>query len=101
MSAAMRVRLFSGGRETFVSPFIAKFTSGVCCAVVSALKAPPARDRLAFEVAPESVAVLVDGAPVDLDSSQGFAATIVRDTLLGMVQSLKGIDARAPVRIEV
>jgi len=36
-----------------------------------------------------------------LDKSHGFAKTIVRDTLRGMIHHLKGVDPEGIVRIEV
>ena len=40
-------------------------------------------------------------AIVPLGLNQGFAGTLIRGTLRGMVQDLKGIDLRRQIRIEV
>ena len=98
---SMRVRLFSGGSETFASPFIARFTGNVCLAVATSLKAPLPAQKLSYDIDGEKVELRIDGAAIPLDSSQGFAQTIVRDTLRGMIRHLKGLDPDGNFRIEV
>jgi hypothetical protein len=95
------VRLFSGGCPLPVSPFIARFLGGVCRAMAAALRAPAAARSLEFTLEREAVTFRVDGAEVPLGLGQGFAETIVRDTLRGMTRGLKGIDPEAALRVEV
>ena len=97
----MRVRLFSNDRESFVSPFIGKFTANVCRAMAESLKAPSASRNIRFDLEGNNVRLQIDGNPVPLDPSQGFAETIVRDTLQGMLRHLKGVDPEGGVRIEI
>ncbi len=97
----MRVRLFCNDQESFVSPFIGKFTTNVCKAVAQSIKAPPFSRSIRFNLEGDTVRLHVDGISVLLDKSQGFAETIVRDTLKGMVQHLKGIDPGGTIRIEI
>jgi hypothetical protein len=97
----MRVRLFCNDHETFVSPFIEKFTANVCRAVTESLKAPSSSRSIQFILQGDGVGLHVDGKQVLLDSSQGFAETIVRDTLKGMVRHLKAIDPEGVIRIEI
>jgi len=97
----MTVRLFSGGRECFVSAFVARFVANVCRAVAGSLKAPPAQGRIEFVLDEGRVELRVDGASVALDGRQGFASSIVEDTLRGMVGRLKGVDPEGPLRVEV
>jgi hypothetical protein len=97
----MTVRLFSGGRECFVSPFIARFIANVCRAVAGSLKAPPAQGRIEFVLQEGRVELRVDGVTVPLDGRQGFASSIVEDTLRGLVRRLKEVDPEGPLRVEV
>jgi hypothetical protein len=97
----MRVRLFCNDHETFVSPFIGKFTANVCKAVTESLKAPSSSRSIQFILQGDEVGLHVDGKQVLLDRSQGFAETIVRDTLKGMIRHLKAIDPEGVIRIEI
>ena len=97
----MRIRLYSNGRELTVSPFIGKFIGNVCPAVAASLKGPRPEKRLRYELEADSIRIQVDGVPVPLDKSQGFAETISRDTLLGMIRHLKGVDQSGIICIEV
>jgi hypothetical protein len=97
----MKVRLFSNGVAIPVSPFIARFIFQVSAAVIRSLKAPQPVRSAEFLIDPGDVFLRVDGAPVPLDHSRGFARVIVRDTLGGMVRHLKGVDPDAAFEIEL
>ena len=97
----MRVRLFSNGIEIPVNPFIARFISQVALAAATSLKAPLALKSVEYLLEGSEVVLRVDGRIVPLNHNRGFSKTIVRDTLCGMIRHLKGVDAEAPVRIEV
>ena len=99
--SAMTVRIYSNGRACPLGPFVERFTGNVCRSVVDSLKGPGSAGRLRFDLDGDRVALAVDGVPVALDRGQGFAGTIARDTLRGMVRHLKGVDPDGPVRIEV
>lgn len=73
----------------------------MCLAVATSLEAPPPAKHLCYDVERDTVQLLIDGIPVPLDKSQGFAETIVRDTLRGMIHHLKGVDPEGIIRIEV
>jgi hypothetical protein len=96
-----RVRLYCNGSETQVKPFVSRFTANVCQAIVSSLKAPRFTNRIDFTLNGDLIELRVDQATVPLDKSQGFAETMVRDTIRGMVQHLKDIDPGGTIRIEV
>jgi hypothetical protein len=96
----MRSKLYSNGVELFVGPFVGQFVGNVCLGVAASLKGPRPEQRICFELEGDAVRVEVDGASVPMDQSQGFAQTILRDTLRGMIRSLKGIDGDSMVRIE-
>ncbi len=97
----MRARLFSNGAEVSVKSFVEHFIGAVCSAVASSLKAPRPEKCIDLELDADRIALQIDSKPVALDRNQGFAGTLVRDTIQGMIRNLKGIDARAPVRIVV
>lgn len=95
------MRLFSNGREVFVGPFVGRFTANVCRAVANSLRTPDYQRTIEFALDRDSVGMRVDGRTVDLDAGQGFARTITRETLKGMVRELKGVDPSGALRIEV
>jgi hypothetical protein len=97
----MRVRLICESVEAPVSPFVARFISGVCIAVAASLKTPAAARIVEFELHGEEVGLQIDGYVIPLGLNQGFAETLVRDTLSGMIRSLKGVDPRRNIRIVV
>lgn len=97
----MRVRLFSNDIETAVNPFISRFVGNVGAAIAASLKAPRAAAQLEYCLEGELVRLQVDGTQISLDRSQGFARSIVRDTLRGMVCHLKGVDPEGIIRIQL
>ncbi len=97
----MRVRLICESREAPVSPFVARFVSNVCTAVAASLKAPTAANLIEYELHGDEVRLQIDGAPIPLGLNQGFAETLVRDTLHGVIRSLKGMNPQRDVRIIV
>jgi hypothetical protein len=97
----MQVRIFCGGQELPVSPFVGRFVGNVCSAVVASLKAPKPARTVLFDVGPGGMQLEVDDSPVVLDRRQGFAGTIVHDTVAGMLQHLKGIDPAGTTRVEI
>jgi hypothetical protein len=97
----MQVRIFCGGRELPVSSFVGRFVGNVCSAVVASLKTPCPGRTMVFEVGPETMRLEVDHSTVTMDRSQGFARTIVQDTVIGMLQHLKGIDPGRIIRVEI
>ena len=97
----MRVSLYSNGDAAFVSSFVGKFVGGVCLAAASSLKAPRPARSLRFELERDAIRLQVDGVAVPLNKNQGFAETIVRDTIQGMIQHLKGVDPEGIIQIEV
>jgi hypothetical protein len=96
----MKIRLFCNDVEAPVSPFVGRFIANVCIAISRSLKTAEGKTIL-FAFSADRVGLEIDGLPIPLDLSQGFAATLVRDTLRGMVQHLKGMDAKGKIRIEV
>ena len=97
----MHARIFSNGVEVSVKSFVERFVGAVSLAVVSSLKAPSPEKCIDLELDTDRIALKIDSKLVALDRNQGFAGTLVRDTIQGMIHNLKGIDARTPVRIVV
>ncbi len=97
----MQVRLICDNVEAPVSPFIGRFIKNICAAIVDSLKTPPAEESIRFELQGDEVRLQIDGSPVSLGLNQGFAETIIRDTLRGMIRTLKGMDIRRKVSILV
>ena len=97
----MRTRIYSNGTEIYANPFVERFVGAVCSAIAASLKAPRAEQSVSIELEGEQIRLQVDSTPLELDRNQGFAATLVRDTIRGMIRQLKGIDAVAAVRIDI
>ena len=87
----MRVRLLCDGTEASVTPFVERILGSVCLATAASLKAPAATKGVRYELQGDAVRLHLDGAAVPLGLNQGFAAIIIRDTLRGMLQHLKGV----------
>jgi hypothetical protein len=99
--APMRTRIYSNGTEISANPFVERFVGSVCSAIAASLKASRAEQSVSIELEGEQIRLQVDSTPLELDRNQGFAATLVRDTIRGMIRQLKGIDALAAVRIDI
>ena len=97
----MQTRLYSNNVEAPVGPFIGRFLGNVCAGIAASLKTPQPLKKLRFELESDGVRIQINGASIALDMSQGFAKTIVKDTLRGMIRHLKGIDPEAMILIEV
>jgi hypothetical protein len=97
----MRVRLISDGVDAPVSPFVSRFICNICIAMVSSLKNANPDKELEFELQGGECRLEVDGLPVPLNLSQGFATTLVRETLRGLLKPLKGVDLQKTVHIIV
>ncbi len=97
----MRARLFNNGAEISTNPFVGRFVGAVCACITSCLKAPRPQKSIALALNGDRIELEVDCTPVALDKNQGFAGTLVRDTIQGMIRNLKGVDPRAAVKIIV
>lgn len=97
----MRARLYNNGAEIQANSFVERFVGAVCAAIAGSLKAPHAEKSIAIDLFGDYVAFQIDSAPVALDKNQGFAGKIIRETIRGMVRSLKGIEPGSVLRIVV
>ncbi len=97
----MQVRIECENVEVPVSPFVGRFVSNVCTAIVASLKTPSATKSIEFDLRGEKVGLQIDGSSVPLALNQGFAEILIGDTLTGMVRRLKGVDPQHGVRISV
>jgi hypothetical protein len=96
----MQTRLFCNDIEAPVSPFVGRFIANVCLAISQSLKTAEGKAIL-VAVSGDRVNLEIDGLPVPLGLNQGFAGTLVRDTLEGMVKHLKGMESKGSIRIEI
>jgi hypothetical protein len=96
----MQIRLFCDDREAPVSPFVGRFIANVCLAISQSLKTPEGNTIL-FAVSGDRVSFEIDGLPIPLGLNPGFAETLVRDTLRGMVTHLKGMESNGRIRFEI
>jgi hypothetical protein len=96
----MQIRLYSNELEAPVSPFVGRYIANICLAISTSLKAAEGT-RIRFDFTDDEVSLEIDGSPVPLGLNQGFAGTLVRDTLQGMVKHLKGMAPEGKIRIEI
>jgi len=97
----MRIRLYCNLVEAPLSHFIGKLVGNVCVGIAASLKTAAPIKHLCYEMEREDVRIQANHSPLPLDMSQGFAKTIVSDTLRGMICHLKGVDLDGVIRIEV
>ena len=100
MTTLMDIELTCDGNPAPVTPFVGRFLAGVSLAVIQSLKSPPAKERVLFELDGEKVKASVDGRELTLQG-QGFAHTLVYETIQGMTHRLKGMESGKPVRIQI
>lgn len=93
--------MYCNGAEIQVGKFVSMFAANISAAVVASLRAPTPGRSIRFDLDGDAVAMEVDGVAVPLVRSQGFARTLVRSTLRGLVRELKGIEDGGTVRIVV
>ena len=96
----MQTRLFCNNNKAPVSPFVGRYIANVCLAISRSLKTAEGKTLL-FALSGDRVNLEIDGQPVPLGLHQGFAETLVRDTLEGMVKNLKGMESKGSIRIEI
>jgi hypothetical protein len=97
----MRIHLYCNLVEAPLTHFIGRLVGSVCAGIAASLKIAVPIKHLCYELEGEDVRIQANQAPVPLDMSRGFAKTIVRDTLRGMICHLKGVDLDGLIRIEV
>ena len=97
----MRIRIYSNEVEAPLSSFIGGFLGNVCGGIAASLKTPRPIMHLRYELEGDAIRIQVNQIPVTLDMSQGFAKTIVRDTIRGMIRHLKLADPEGAIRIEI
>ncbi len=97
----MKIRIYSNEIEAPLSRFIGQFLGNVCAGIVASLKTPLPVRTLEYELEGDAVRIQVNETPVALNLSQGFATTIVRDTIRGMIRHLKLDDPNGNIRIQI
>jgi hypothetical protein len=97
----MKVRMWNNEIEANLTPFIVKYISNVCLAIVASLKTSATVRSLRYDVSGESVSITLNGIPLPLDLSSGFAEKMILGTVRGMIRLLKMEDPSGVIRIEV
>ena len=99
----MTTKIWAGGAEIPLNPFVATLVGNVVKGIVSALKGiSGAPERIELQMHQHAVTRLeVNYQPVSLQMASGFAQRIISSTLAGMLAPLKGAESAAEVIIRV
>ncbi len=98
----MKAEIHCDGNSISLNPFVNGLVSNVARALIESLKLEkPPEKRVEFTLCGEETALTVDGRPVSLGLTTGFAARLVGETLRGMLRPLKGAQDAREVRITV
>ena len=93
--------MWSNEIEANLTPFIGRYVGNVCLAIVASLKKSELVRTLRYDVLRESVRITLNGLPLPLDLSSGFAEKMILDTIRGMIRHLKMDDPSGVIRIEI
>ena len=93
--------MWSNEIEAELTPFIGKYIGNVCLAIIASLKTSESVKTLRFDVSGESVRIMLNGNPLPLDLSSGFAEKMILNTIRGMICILKMDDPAGVIRIEI
>ena len=97
----MKIRMWSNEIEAGLTPFIGKYIGNVCLAIVASLKTSEPAKTLRYDVSGESVRIKLNGSPLPLNLSSGFAEKMILNTIRGMIRLLKMDDPFGVIRIEI
>jgi len=97
----MKIRMWSNEIETSLTPFIGGYIGNVCLAIVASLKTSEPAMTLRYDVSGKSVRITMNGSPLPLNLSSGFAEKMILDTIRGMIRLLKMDDPSGVIRIEI
>ena len=97
----MKIRMWSNEIEANLTPFIGEYIGNVCLAITASLKTPEPARTLRYDVSGESVRIAMNGNPLPLDLSSGFAEKMIHNTIRGMIRLLKMDDPSGVIRIEI
>ena len=97
----MKIRMWSNEIEAGLTPFIGKYIGNVCLAIVASLKTSESVKTLRFDISGEFVRITLNGRPLPLNLSSGFAEKMILTTIRGMIRILKMDDPAGDIRIEI
>jgi hypothetical protein len=97
----MKIRMWSNDIEANLTPFIGKYIGNICLAIVASLKTSEPVETLRYDISGESVRIGLNGNPLPLNLSSGFAEKMILETIRGMIRLLKMDDPCGTIRIEI
>ena len=97
----MKIHLYSNEIEAPLTPFIGSYVGNVCVGIVDALKTNESTRTLRYDIAGESVSIMLNGKPLPLNLASGFVEQLILDTIRGMIRRLKMDDPAGVIRIEI
>jgi len=97
----MKIRIYSNEIAAELTPFIGSYIGNVCLAIVASLKTSESVMTLRYDVSGKSVRIALNGKPLPLNLSSGFAEKMIHDTIRGMIRLLRMDDPSGIIRIEI
>ena len=97
----MKIHLYSNEIEAPLTPFIGSYVGNVCVGIVDALKTDESIRTLRYDIAGESVDIMLNEKPLPLNLASGFVEKMILDTIRGMIRRLKMNDPAGIIRIEI
>ena len=97
----MKIHLYSNEIEAPLTPFIGSYVGNVCVGIVDALKTDELIRTLRYDIAGESVDIMLNEKQLPLNLASGFVEKMILDTIRGMIRRLKMNDPAGIIRIEI
>jgi hypothetical protein len=96
----MKASLQVDGKQTPMKPFVESYLANICDAMLRSLKGTQDAGRAVFQIEGKKLELRLDDRLADLHMDKGFAAVIVRDTLLGVLAHLRGVRGWTEIRVQ-
>ena len=97
----MKESLQVDGSSVEMNKFIESYLANVCKAILDSLKGTEGANKALFKIEGKNVELVVNDNPVDLRMDRGFAALMVRDTILAVLSHLRGLRKWTQIEVEV
>ena len=95
---AREVNLWVNDEVVAVGEFVQQFIDNIIAAIINTLKRTGEIDTLSLNIEGSKTALNLNGADVPMNA---FVADIVRETVVGMVSSLKGVNNPGKITITI